>query len=800
MATQVIRQQRQQQQQQQQQQKQKQKQKQQQQPIYFASENRQQRNNHLLVNSKDQIHPIDRDHYSFTTTTTTTTNPTTESFVYKSQLPFPIKAIQRDNAGSSISSSGGNGGSGSTGGTDLCCTKSSNNNSPTGVVPPNHEKKNWSPMKPTTIRHVRSQSTPSLGTDQRRTIFQSFWKKTNNNNDNSCCSLNEGIGGGDNDSLSSSKSSQSRRTSSSSLSQDNSCIMRFAPPKQHKSTLRSRFEDLYKLPDHVQQQLPPLPSPLSRICRNDGCLASKGMYPLTSPKSILKKNKYWTNTTNPTTTTITTTTTSTKTTATTKHSQYGMSNTPPPSPLLLPPPPPPPPPPNNNSSSDSLRTQMIMSIPFSMTDSIHHFSHPSRGDDYLVDQSYQQFVAEEDAASTSSTTSSSTVSSPSAAANANANVRKVHFDPRVTISEYDDHYDRKWYTDAELDRFKFETIALAQRYLLHHPETAAEYCKGTIDPVTGCIRKRTLYSLPILNDVSYEHTGSDNDDDDDQEEKKNTVSGLHNLMGSSSRTCATQCNYYSELTEMHVQRILIVDPNSLILDLFRKSLKHIFPKAEITTVQTGEEALYHAKRAWSQSVASSTSSTASPCSTKARAFDICIVEERLRALSLRCVGRSPRQQQMLGTKTRSLSDMTEYKSAATAPSSFAVGANAEYFMQKYLSGSDVIARLQELEAEFCRPDRCIPEEDDDDEFINSERDCDDDDNDNDAVSDEPSEQICWKSLIIGVCVDQKHDAAKLWQSGCDVVWSKPPPPLGENMRNQLVCLLAKKRGLPLGTA
>ena len=572
-------------------------------------------------------------------------------------------------------------------------------------------------------RDMRSQSTS--GTSARRTIFGSFWKKGDNATSDSVVSE----GDSDSQSGSSTKSaSQNGRARSSSfavpespvsashrksrrLSFDSNSnrdgnvdIMRFSPPVEYRSVLRSRFEDLHQLPKELQKVLPPLPSPLSRICHRDGSLSSGGMYPLTSPRSILQKSSYGT---------LTLEQQKTEQLPSFQGGDFHKSTT-----------------------GSSQAQKMIMSIPLSLTDSIHHNTRQ------LADKSQarktsilEDIMAADDTSSSSSTN------------------RRVQFDPRVTISEYDDHVARQWYPDSDLDGFKFETIALAQRYLLKHPDMAAEYCLGRLDPVTGCIRKKPLYSLSILNSVAG---NSDNDDDSTSASQ-----------ATGSPRVATPSYDYAERASMHVQKILIVDPNTLILDLFRKSLLQIFPHAELTTVQTGEEALYHMKRAWSQS-----KPTMSP-----RAFDIVIMEERLRGF-----GQSPGQvRTIFKTEYSSMKDMADGKMGNTATPSATVVAGSELFQPKFVSGSEVITKLKQLEDDFCRPDRCILEDDELEDPIDQ------------SDGTDLGSPLCWRSLIVGVCVDQKHDALRLWQNGCDVVWPKPPPPMGENFRNQLVSLLVKKR-------
>ena len=46
--------------------------------------------------------------------------------------------------------------------------------------------------------------------------------------------------------------------------------------------------------------------------------------------------------------------------------------------------------------------------------------------------------------------------------------RCVQFDPRVTVTEFNDHYPRFWFSENELERLKYETVNTVRKYLLQH--------------------------------------------------------------------------------------------------------------------------------------------------------------------------------------------------------------------------------------------------------------------------------------------------------------------------------------------
>merc|ERR1719410_651694 len=84
----------------------------------------------------------------------------------------------------------------------------------------------------------------------------------------------------------------------------------------------------------------------------------------------------------------------------------------------------------------------------------------------------------------------------------------VTFDPRVTVTEFEDPIPRKWYEDYELDQHKREAIALAQAYLRKHPAVLKRYRQPILDPITKTTRKRALFSLPVFSST-YSSTDTD---------------------------------------------------------------------------------------------------------------------------------------------------------------------------------------------------------------------------------------------------------------------------------------------------
>jgi hypothetical protein len=111
-------------------------------------------------------------------------------------------------------------------------------------------------------------------------------------------------------------------------------------------------------------------------------------------------------------------------------------------------------------------------------------SHTSSGEDSAVG-----------AAGAASTTSAATPASNSD--------RKVHFDPRVVVTELAP-VARIWYTDVELERFKAQTVQIAKSYLIQHPDEIPLYGVAQMCHVTHRYRKKALFGLSALNDLTPE--------------------------------------------------------------------------------------------------------------------------------------------------------------------------------------------------------------------------------------------------------------------------------------------------------
>jgi CheY-like chemotaxis protein len=318
---------------------------------------------------------------------------------------------------------------------------------------------------------------------------------------------------------------------------------------------------------------------------------------------------------------------------------------------------------------------------------------------------------------------------------------------------YEGGYTRQWFTDAELERFKGETVALAKQYLVAHPDQVAEYSRPVLDPVTGTYRKKALFSIPVLGAT---------DADEMMETSKDR-------------------DIKKQLLELEVKKILVVDRNKLVLDLFRRSLAVLFPHASTTAVQTGEEALSLVEAALSEGP---------------RGFDIVVAEERLHrpllsSSLLKDGGKSCGQLESLSANRSGSSD-TQFLPLVKQDSMTEV--DAPSFQQwTGISGSELFRRIVDLEdtVECCSAaEPAVVETVAEDDVTGASK--------HQLESNELlslSDQVvsCWRSLLIGVSTHPDQDANTFLDSGADVVWGKPPPRMNVCLRDQIVSALVMKR-------
>jgi CheY-like chemotaxis protein len=129
---------------------------------------------------------------------------------------------------------------------------------------------------------------------------------------------------------------------------------------------------------------------------------------------------------------------------------------------------------------------------------------------------------------------------------------------------------------------------------MSHPEALVEYNTPTLDSVTGAMRRKPLFCLPVLGCTSA--------DVDSELETKKPAKGKD------------YGNTMQYMAESEVKNILVVDPNRLILDLFQRSLYILFPHASCVTATSGSDALDRISHL---------------LAAEQRPYDIIIAEERL---------------------------------------------------------------------------------------------------------------------------------------------------------------------------
>ena len=194
----------------------------------------------------------------------------------------------------------------------------------------------------------------------------------------------------------------------------------------------------------------------------------------------------------------------------------------------------------------------------------------------------------------------------------------VHFDPRITITElFGRDHDRVWYSDGELNRFKYETVVTARAYFSQHPDQIVYYNQPFYDPVTKTMRKRALFNLPALANITIteqddhgppksataattvpggnsigpateklrdKDTRTSSDDGSQQDHQQllsllafeNGETILRTSDQSSSATNCTSTGNSPTGSIDTIRSVLIVDHNRWILDLFVRSVRAMF--------------------------------------------------------------------------------------------------------------------------------------------------------------------------------------------------------------------------------
>lgn len=280
--------------------------------------------------------------------------------------------------------------------------------------------------------------------------------------------------------------------------------------------------------------------------------------------------------------------------------------------------------------------------------------------------------------------------------------RSIHFDPRITVTEYPDDYQRKWLTAEELERFQNDAMLLARDYLVRHPHLVNKYSKPYFDPITRKMRKRALFSLPVMG-CSLE------------EEKHDTVSAV----------------IKKPVVESSPSKVMVVDRNLVILELFRKSILSLYPDATVTTVQTAEEALILFEKC-----------LASP---EDKGYDLVISEQSLDCSHYYALGKS----RSISAGLSSSGSLTGTDATTKAKP---INPRQVQSASPCMTGAQLFAKIT---IDCGTPNEVTP-------------------------------------VLVGVSNNPSKDATLLQSSGADLIWGKPPPTMDDALRLSINSVLAEK--------
>jgi hypothetical protein len=257
------------------------------------------------------------------------------------------------------------------------------------------------------------------------------------------------------------------------------------PPPTATYGISPHFRTLSELPPDVRESLPCLPTPMKRFYSNQGRKQElAGAYPLNSPKSILRSGCC--SCAGPT---------------------YGSSSSS--SPVQ-----------GNGGPQDPTEKAVSLEGGAAGSSDLASTLNLTQTFRRLNMNNNKMDLSRED--SDSSITAESTSFSSDVTGNNNICRKHIQFDPRVTVTEYEDSVPRQWVTEFELELYKMETVKLAQQYLVSHPEALATYTTMRLDPVTGTMRRKALFSMPCLSSV-----GMDEPLDEQQEADKKAAAKMH---------------------------------------------------------------------------------------------------------------------------------------------------------------------------------------------------------------------------------------------------------------------------------
>lgn len=582
-------------------------------------------------------------------------------------------------------------------------------NIPAFTPPPLPPPQPWavSTLKPPALR--RSKSDPGLTDTNRRVLFAPFWKArgtdcsapncASSHHNAAAPSRKRAVSFSGPCHSSSSKSSLSSSFYGPILDTPSDILHREFPAPWHQSALLADHEFFMPL-DQMRndQDWQELPYPIKRYYNKGRCCLG-GVYPLNvDPKSILKSSSY-----------------------TNSSSLSSCNNTPLPASRL-------------NLPSHALN----------LTRSLHNFEqHKTANTNMLV---------KSDSGGSASSSSASSSLQP---------LHRVTFDPRITVTEFDDKSPRRWFSERDLERFRMDTILVAQKYFVQHPEMVALYNQSTLDPLTGAMRKKALFSLPVLS--------AEMDESEINELDGNV--GFLTTQKNNTPTFASPGYLMQEISHEHVKKILIVDRNALVLDLMQRSIQQIFPTAEIVVVKSADDAWHTFQAALRR---------------PGIGFDIVIAEQRLHqpltssGTPLIRSGKSYNELKHLIRSPLSPDHSVPRPSLArhdSLPGSqISRNKTSTAKSAQNLTGAELLGKLkafEELSLNATAMSPCKP-------------------NRRDLSSLAPSTRSR-RALLIGLSINPDQDRELFLQKGVDFVWGKPPPKMDIRLRDELAMQLVRKR-------
>ena len=329
--------------------------------------------------------------------------------------------------------------------------------------------------------------------------------------------------------------------------------------------------------------------------------------------------------------------------------------------------------------------------------------------------------------------------------------KEISFDPHVWVVEYEQDEGNKWFTAAELERFKCEAIERIRRR--HAQQQLVPSGTGRIIPFQMVQRSgsgRALFTDPALGcneEGNEEDVDVDNNDNTPAGGSRPQVASSFSAAAAAAAAAASPIPSQvppsiSASDERRIQRtllseirnILVVDPHPMFLKLFGKALHAMMSHVIVTTATSAEEAqrrIAAAKIVYPQAEGGAT-----------HGFDIIIVEERLQLFQRHRGGPGSNRKQ----QRQAAGDEQKQR-------------------QTPASGSALIRQIAAEQQESL-------------EALGRNR--------------RPR-----SSLLIGVSAHIQLDGDKLSRAGADLVWGKPPPPFDDALRLEILRLVLSKRAKPI---